>query len=154
MSADDYLDKLMARRELIRTAARGTVVAALGGLAWYALDDELTRKARAQTRPDGRPRLPPGQRVLRKLKPMGGTPGSPRVTDFRLRVYGEVERPFTLDYRELLSSSPVTVEADVHCVTGWSVLGAQWTGARIRDLAARAGAKTSARLLFPQSLLS
>ena len=151
MSTDDYLETLTARRQFIRTAARGTVVAALGGLAWYALDDELTRKARAQTRPDGRPRLPPGQRVLRKLKPMGGTPGSPKVSDFRLRVHGEVDRPFTLDYRELVGASPVTVEADVHCVTGWSVLGAKWTGVRIRDLAARAGLKKSARFLIVEA---
>jgi len=145
---NEYVEKMMQRREFIRTAAKGTAIAVLGGAAWYVLDDELTRKARAQTRPDGRPRLPPGQRVLRKLKPMGGTPGSPKISEFRLRIRGEVEKPFTLDYREMLKMKTVTTPADVHCVTGWSVLGAEWTGVRIKDLAAKAGVKKSARFLI------
>ncbi len=151
MSTHTDVEKMLARREFIRTAAKGTAVVALGGAAWYVLDDELTRKARAQTRPDGRPRLPPGQRVLSKLKPMGGTPGSPKVSEFRLRVHGEVDAPFTVDFRALLGMKPVTTRADVHCVTGWSVLDAQWTGVRIKDLAERAGLKRSARFLIVEA---
>src|ERR1043165_3507404 len=39
----------------------------------------------------------------------------------------------------------VTLALDVHCVTGWSVLGARVTGVRIRDVAERAGVKANAR---------
>src|SRR5690606_9934550 len=114
-----------------------------GGL--YALADDLTRAAQAQTRQDGRARLPPGQRVIEALKPMGGTPGDPRPSEFRLRVHGEVESPFTLTFSELLALPSVTQTCDVHCVTGWSVLDARFTGVRVRDLAERARPKATAR---------
>lgn len=131
------------RRRFIRLAASGTAVAALGGL--YLLSDEFTRVAQAQTRGDGRPRLPPGQRVLKALKPMGGEPGDPSLEHFRLAVHGEVETPYTLSFAELLAMPQTTVEADVHCVTGWSVLGASFKGVLMSDIAARAKPKPSAR---------
>lgn len=133
------------RRRFILTAAAGTAVAALGG--WYLLsDNSLTRAARAQTRPDGRPRLPPGQRVIERLRPMGGEEGDPAPRNFTLRVHGAVDSPYTLDFRELVSHPGVREQlADVHCVTAWSVLGARFTGVGLADLAARARPKPTAR---------
>ena len=101
-SVPDMRPQLMERREFIKKAAVGTAVVALGGVLYRIAGDDLTRRARAQTRTDGRKRLPPGQRVLEKLKPMGGEPGSPRTKDFRLTVHGEVEKPLELDYEALL----------------------------------------------------
>jgi DMSO/TMAO reductase YedYZ molybdopterin-dependent catalytic subunit len=134
----------LARRRFLVHAASGTVISALGG-GLYVLSDRLTREARAQTRDDGRPRLPPGQQVIEALKPMGGQAGSPNRKDFRLKVHGEVEQPLELDFRDLLELDVVTLHADVHCVTGWSVLGAKWTGVRIKELASLAGVKHTAR---------
>jgi DMSO/TMAO reductase YedYZ molybdopterin-dependent catalytic subunit len=131
------------RRRFIRLAASGTTLAALGGL--YVLSDELTREAQAETRPDGRPRLPSGQRVLKAWKPMGGEPGNPSLEHFRLQVHGEVEAPFSLGYAELLALPHVALSVDVHCVTGWSVLGAKVKGVLLSELAARAKVKPSAR---------
>jgi DMSO/TMAO reductase YedYZ molybdopterin-dependent catalytic subunit len=131
------------RRRFIRLAASGTTLAALGGL--YVLSDELTCEAQAETRPDGRPRLPPGQRVLKAWKPMGGEPGNPSLEHFRLQVHGEVEAPFSLGYAELLALPHVALSVDVHCVTGWSVLGAKVKGVLLSELAARAKVKPSAR---------
>jgi DMSO/TMAO reductase YedYZ molybdopterin-dependent catalytic subunit len=131
------------RRRFIRLAASGTAVAVLGG--FYLISDDLTRVAQAQTRGDGRPRLPPGQRVLKALKPMGGEPGDPSLEQFRLRVHGEVETPYTLTYAELLAMPQTTQSVDVHCVTGWSVMDAKFKGVRMSDLAARAKLKPSAR---------
>ena len=134
------VDRLLQRRAFIRTATTGTVVAGLcGGL--YVLDDLLTNEAKAENRSDGRPRVPPGQRVLRALKPMGGTPGSPNPSDFSLTIHGDVERPMTLDFAGLLRSDNVELVVDVHCVTGWTVLGARFKGVRVRDLAERVGLK-------------
>ena len=116
---------------------------ALGG-AEYVLSDELTRVARAQTRADGRPRVPPGQRVLERLKPMGGEEGDPSPGGFRLRVHGLVGNPFTLSFADLLELPQVTLPCDVHCVTGWSVLGASWTGVRLREIADRAQVRLDA----------
>jgi DMSO/TMAO reductase YedYZ molybdopterin-dependent catalytic subunit len=123
--------------------AFGTSLAVLGGA--YVVSEALTNEAHAATRPDGRPRIPPGQRVLEKLKPMGGDPGDPRASAFRLTVGGSVERPFSLGFAELLAMSPVTLALDVHCVTGWSVLGARFKGVRLRDLAERAGVTAAAK---------
>lgn len=136
--------RLDDRRRFLRLAGIGSAVAALGAW-WVFADDDKTAAARSQTLADGRPRLPPGQRVLERLKPMGGAPGSPNKSDFRLRIHGAVEQPFTIDFAELLAMDQQELELDVHCVTGWSVLGASWTGVRIADLAARAKPHAEAR---------
>jgi DMSO/TMAO reductase YedYZ molybdopterin-dependent catalytic subunit len=142
--AKDALSTNLARREFIRRAAAGTVIVAFGG-ALYAISDDLTREAQAQERADGRPRVPPGQRVISALKPMGGDQGDPSPGKFRLKVHGEVEAPFELDFAGLLAMPQVELGADVHCVTGWSVLGARFGGVRLKDLAERARLKPSAR---------
>jgi DMSO/TMAO reductase YedYZ molybdopterin-dependent catalytic subunit len=134
----------IARREFLMRAASGTVITALGG-GLYFLSDALTREAQAMTRDDGRPRVPPGQRVIEALKPMGGDPGDPSRGSFTLRVHGEVESPLELDFASLMALGPVTVRSDVHCVTGWSCLNAKWTGVTLKALAEQAGVKDTAR---------
>lgn len=139
-----HLERLIARRQFIREAASGTLIAALGG-GLYALSDQLTREAQATERKDGRARLPPGQRVLSALRPMGGAEGDPRKSQFRLRVHGEVEQPFELDFQQLLALPQITQTCDVHCVTSWSVLDAKFSGVQVRALAERAKVKPTAR---------
>ena len=139
--------RAIARRQFLMRAASGTVLAALGG-GLYLVSDRLTGLAKAQTRADGRPRLPPGQRVIESLKPMGGTPGDPNTSNYRLRVHGEVDAPFKLDFAELVALGGVTQHADVHCVTGWTVLDAKWTGVQIKTLAERAKVRSSARYVI------
>jgi DMSO/TMAO reductase YedYZ molybdopterin-dependent catalytic subunit len=142
--ARETLDRLLARRRFLERAVAGTVIVAFGGGAWL-LRDDLTREAKAQTRPDGRPRLPPGQRVISALKPMGGDEGEASPSKFRLKIHGDVEAPFELGFAELLKLPRVELALDVHCVTGWSVLGAKFEGVRISELAQRAKVKSSAR---------
>ncbi len=140
---DDPMRSL-ARREFLMKAASGTVVAGLcGGL--FAISDVLTRTAQADTRADGRPRVPPGQRVIEALKPMGGEPGDPAPSSFRLKIHGEVDSPFELDFAELVAFGAVERTVDVHCVTGWTVLDAVWKGVRVKDLAKKAGVRDTAR---------
>jgi DMSO/TMAO reductase YedYZ molybdopterin-dependent catalytic subunit len=142
---DDELEapmRSLARRRFIRLATSGTALAVLGG--YYLISDDLTRVAQAQTRKDGRPRLPPGQRVLKAWKPMGGEPGDPSLEHFRLAVHGEVEAPYTLSYADLLAMPQTALAVDVHCVTGWSVMDAKVKGVLLSDLAARAKLKPSA----------
>ncbi|HTE52492.1 MAG TPA: molybdopterin-dependent oxidoreductase [Kofleriaceae bacterium] len=139
------VDRSQSRRDFIKKAAAGTLVVALGGGLYRLIGDDMTREARAQKRKDGRPRLPPGQRVIEELRPMGGEEGSARTEDFQLRVHGEVDRPFTADWKQLLAM-PVTQQvADVHCVTAWTVLGSTWTGVQLKYLAERAGLRKTAR---------
>ncbi|MFZ5897411.1 MAG: molybdopterin-dependent oxidoreductase [Myxococcota bacterium] len=141
------LERLRTRRAFIRSAAHGTALVALGGIT-YVFRDDLTRAAHAETLPDGRKRLPPGQRVIRALKPMGGEPGDPDPSRLRLRVHGAVEAPFSLSFAEFLKLPQVERALDVHCVTGWSVLGAHFQGVLLQTLAERARPTAKARYVI------
>src|SRR5688572_26612661 len=133
------------RRQFIKSAAIGTVFMAAGGTLVRIAADDLTRAARAETRRDGRPRLPPGQKALEALRPMGGQEGDGSVRSFRLKVYGACKTPFEVDYAGLLQLPQVSKVADVHCVTGWSMLGGLWKGVQVSTLAEKAGMKGEAR---------
>ena len=135
----------MSRRAFVRSATVGTVVIALGGAGYCLASEEEEKKARATIRPDGRPKLPPSQYLLNRIRPMGGVEGDPSPSGWRLQVSGEVEQPFTLDMAELLKMTQVDQTCDVHCVTKWTVLDAKWTGVKLAELAARAKVKPSAR---------
>lgn len=135
----------MSRRIFLGGLAVGTVVTVLGGGHYVLASEEEERKARETRRPDGRPRLPPGQYLLRSLRAMGGTEGDPSPGAFKLKVHGEVDAPFTIDFAELLRMPQIDQTCDVHCVTKWSMLDAKWTGVRVADLAARAKVKPTAR---------
>jgi DMSO/TMAO reductase YedYZ molybdopterin-dependent catalytic subunit len=76
---------------------------------------------------------------------MGGQPGDPRASEFRLKISGLVQKPITFDFKALQELKSVTLPLDVHCVTGWTVLGARLTGVRLRDLAAHVGVSDQAR---------
>lgn len=136
------------RRQFIKSAAAGTTLMALGGALLKLAADDMTREARAEKRPDGRPRLPPGQRALKALKPMGGDEGDGKVETFRFKVHGAVKKPFEVDYKALLELPQVQKEADVHCVTGWSLLGGLWKGVQIATLANLAEVKPDAKYVI------
>jgi len=137
--------RLSNRRRFIRNAATGAAVVGIGGFFYVMGRDDQTRSAATERLPDGRPRLPPGQRVLQKLKPMGGYEGDPSPSRFRLEIHGEVRRPTVLSYADLLAMPQVEQQCDVHCVTGWSVLGSTWKGVSLARLAERAGVRDRAR---------
>jgi DMSO/TMAO reductase YedYZ molybdopterin-dependent catalytic subunit len=133
------------RRQFIKNAAAGTLLVAFGGALYRIAADDMTRKARAETRADGKKRLPPGQKVIEKFRDMGGDPGDGDAKSFSLKVHGAVKNVLELDYAALLKMPITEAEADVHCVTGWTVLGSLFKGVRIADLADKAGVKGSAR---------
>lgn len=139
------LQKAVDRRSFLKSAAAGTALVALGGALYRIASDDMTRKARAESRPDGKRRLPPGQRVIENLRAMGGAEGDGQARTFRLRVHGAVKTPFELDYAALLALPQVERQVDVHCVTGWSVLGASWKGVPIATLAEKAGVTAAAK---------
>jgi DMSO/TMAO reductase YedYZ molybdopterin-dependent catalytic subunit len=134
----------MHRRRFLQ---QGATLLVFGGV--YTLADEgLIAQAKAETRADGRARLPPNQQVITKLRPMGGEPGDTSKSNYRLRVHGEVTTELDLGFRDLLKMTQVTRAEDVHCVTGWTVFGAQWTGVQISSLAKLAGVKDTARFVI------
>jgi len=146
MDEREPFEPSMSRRKFLRAAfGAGTAVIALGGGTYVLASEEEERRARATLRPDGRPRLPPSQYLLKRIRPMGGTEGDPSPSGWRLQVHGEVEQPFTIDFAELLKMPQVDQVCDVHCVTKWTCLDSKWTGVKLADLAARAKPKPSAR---------
>jgi DMSO/TMAO reductase YedYZ molybdopterin-dependent catalytic subunit len=136
------------RRQFVKSAAAGAAFMALGGVLVRLAGADLSKQARAEKRPDGRTRLPPGQRTLEALRPMGGDEGDGDVRTFKLKVHGLVKSPFEIDYAGLLKLPQVMKEADVHCVTGWSLLGGVWKGVQIATLAEKAEVKSEARFVI------
>lgn len=142
------LQRAWDRRQFVKSAAVGTALMALGGALVRIAGDDLSKQARAEPRPDGRPRLPPGQRMLEALRPMGGDEGDSDPRRFKLRVHGLVKAPFEVDYAGLLKLPQVEKEADVHCVTGWSLVRGLWKGVQIATLADKAEVRPEARFVI------
>jgi DMSO/TMAO reductase YedYZ molybdopterin-dependent catalytic subunit len=147
------VQRAMDRRRFLQQAGAGAVVVFGGSL--YGCGAKNSEEAANdpsvhQTRADGRPRLPPGQNPLRRLRDMPAAPaeGDPKPANLRLQVHGAVRKPVELDYEGLLQLPRTEQAADVHCVTGWSLLGAEWTGVKLTELAELVGVKDSARFII------
>ena len=91
-------------------------------------------------------RIPPGQRLVKTWPVLhfGPVPDFDEST-WNLEVNGLVDNPYSLTYAELKELGPVDVEADMHCVTGWSTLDNTWTGVPFRVLAEKAGVQDDAK---------
>ncbi|AKT42939.1 molybdopterin-dependent oxidoreductase [Chondromyces crocatus] len=144
--APSEVARIEERRRFLKAAAAGSVMVAFGGATFVvaAADDPRGKT----TRPDGRPRLPPGQRIIDALKPMGGDPGDPSPAGFKLHVHGEVENPFVVDFAQLLAMPQTDLTCDVHCVTTWSMLDSTWRGVQVAHLAKLARVKSTARYVI------
>lgn len=80
-------------------------------------------------------RVPPGQRLVKGWPVLHYGPiPSFRPETWDLRVFGLVEDEFRLTYDELRALKDVDVDADMHCVTGWTTLDNEWTGVSVRRL--------------------
>lgn len=146
LSSDDSNHK--SRREILKIAAAGSALILLGQYKYCIASDEEIANVRDQIRPDGKLRLPPGQKLIKQLKPMGGERGSPNIKHFNLKIHGEVNKPMELNYHELIHLPKVQQICDVHCVTGWSVFDSQWIGVRLSTLLKKVNPKRSARYVI------
>jgi len=91
-------------------------------------------------------RVPPGQRLVKTWPVLHYGP-IPKFdgANWDLEISGLVDNPFRLTYDELKALGPKDVQADMHCVTGWSTLDNTWTGVPFRVLAERAGVQPEAK---------
>lgn len=128
-----HRDRTRSRRAFLALAGGTLVNIGLPG-SFMRVADAEQQVLEASTRPDGRPRLPPGQTAVKKILNMGGTPGTATIADWTLRVHGEVEKPIVLSYQELLELEQVQIVCDIHCVTGWTLLDSQWGGVRLSTI--------------------
>ncbi len=96
-------------------------------------------------------RIPPGQRLVKTWPVLhyGSIPAFDGTT-WDLTVSGEVATPFTLSYEQLRSLPTVTVEADMHCVTGWTTLDNTWEGVAFRTLREMADPAPEVRWVIAQ----
>jgi DMSO/TMAO reductase YedYZ molybdopterin-dependent catalytic subunit len=126
-------DDEISRRNFL-AAAGGTLISiGLPGTFMKLFDFEQQAVA-AQTRPDGKPRIPPGQDAVKEILDMGGRPGTATVDNIKLHIKGEVEKPLVLTYKQLLALDQVQLICDIHCVTGWTLLDSRWSGVRLSTL--------------------
>jgi DMSO/TMAO reductase YedYZ molybdopterin-dependent catalytic subunit len=89
----------------------------------------------------GMPKVPPGQALTRierwPVLDLGTTPEVQREK-WKLEVDGAVEAPLALTFAELMALPQVEVDADFHCVTGWSVMDMKLAGVRFETVLALA----------------
>jgi DMSO/TMAO reductase YedYZ molybdopterin-dependent catalytic subunit len=94
-------------------------------------------------------RLPPGQYLTERF-PVLHVGDVPMYApgDWDLKIFGLVDKPFTINLDELKSMPAVTLLTDIHCVTKWSKFDTTWKGVRVRDLFERAGMQTDAAYIM------
>lgn len=75
-------------------------------------------------------RLPPGQYFTERF-PVLQVEEVPRyksLSDWDLRIFGEVSREIVLSYQDLMELEQTELIADIHCVTKWSKFDTRWRG--------------------------
>jgi DMSO/TMAO reductase YedYZ molybdopterin-dependent catalytic subunit len=93
-------------------------------------------------------RLPPGQYLTEKWPVLhAGTVPSIDLATWTLEISGEVERPLTLSWEQLLELPSREVTVDIHCVTRWSRFDTTFKGVHWSELAKLVAPKPSARFV-------
>lgn len=162
-------DGRAGRRQVVTAAAGLGALAATGGALGQAFSRVPTATDVTLPRPvTPLPALAPGvESVARGVSPWQ-TPNAdfyridtalviPRVStdDWTLTIDGDVERPFTLTFAQVLALPMIERDITLACVSnevgGPYVGSARWLGVRTRDLLARAGVKPSADQVLSRS---
>lgn len=96
--------------------------------------------------PEVAQRIPPGQRLVKTWPVLhfGPIPAFDGA-NWDLEMSGLVENPFTLSFQELRVLQDTPVDADMHCVTGWTTLDNTWEGVSFRSLLEKARPMPEAR---------
>lgn len=121
----------------LEEGSRVLFLAMIAGGLWRGFQAVRTEKV---------PQVPPGQRLTESFPVLhiGLVPiFSPARWEFT--VEGEVEVQLSLTWPEFQALPRTAQRSDFHCVTGWSRLGDEWGGVRVRDLLALARPQPEAR---------
>ncbi len=94
-------------------------------------------------------RLPPGQALTQKFPVLhyGPVPTIDPST-WQLSVFGEVEQEMSWSWEAFQAIPTVSVETDIHCVTGWSKFNTVWEGPRFRDFIKLFGVRPTAKYVI------
>ena len=99
-------------------------------------------------------RLPPHQRVTREGEwPVLHYGAVPRLetASWNFRAWGLVDGDLELNWDELNAVSQVSLQNDIHCVTGWSKFDNDWGGVPVLDVLARVQLKPEATAVMVHS---
>jgi DMSO/TMAO reductase YedYZ molybdopterin-dependent catalytic subunit len=102
--------------------------------------------------PDGRPRLPPGQRLTDGF-PILHYGGMPQIdlAKWEFLIVGLVEEEQRLTWDDFMALPQVDTHHDIHCVTTWSKYDTDWRGVRFSDLLDLVQVKPEARNVMVHS---
>jgi DMSO/TMAO reductase YedYZ molybdopterin-dependent catalytic subunit len=90
-------------------------------------------------------RLPPGQYLTEKWPVLhAGTVPHTDLATWDFRVWGEVDEPLTLSWKQFSELPSVEVTQDIHCVTRWSRFDVTFRGVPWAALAERVRPRPSA----------
>jgi DMSO/TMAO reductase YedYZ molybdopterin-dependent catalytic subunit len=94
-------------------------------------------------------RVPPGQIVTDRWPVLhaGSVPGELGPPTWTLELHGDIDRPATLSFADLLRLPQRDETCDIHCVTSWSKLGMRWRGVPFRAVAEAAGPRPTVRFV-------
>lgn len=95
-----------------------------------------------------KPRLPQGQIESNQwvaMPPIHSTYPETQLKDWRLKLYGLVEKPMVINYQKLSDLGLEEFTIDFHCVTRWSKLGQSFTGVKFAKILSLAKLKSSAK---------
>ena len=97
-------------------------------------------------------RVPPGQYLTQKWPVLHYGPVPPfNPKTWDLRVFGNVENEFKLNWEELQKLDQTTVTADMHCVTTWSRLDQHWEGIPFSKIVELAKPKPDSKFVIAHS---
>jgi len=81
-------------------------------------------------------KMPPGQKPSQRLYPISifGKPKEINLENYSVKITGLVKNEVSFSIKEIFDSSPSLVQFDIHCVDGWSYLGATFKGIYPKEL--------------------
>ena len=90
-------------------------------------------------------RIPPGQYKTDKFPVLHyGSVPHVELAKWDLKIWGEVDSPFTLTWDQFKALPRKTVHTDIHCVTRWTKLDTDWEGVAIQTILEMAGVRPNA----------
>ena len=97
-------------------------------------------------------RIPPGQTQVTNFPVLDlGIRPNVNTANWMLNVYGLVENPLELNWKDFRQLPQVESVSDFHCVTRWSQLDMNWQGVLARDLIAMAAPIDKAKFVTMHS---
>jgi len=124
---------------LARRGFLGTVAAASGVLTLTTVGETLPPLRPLALLAPRDPTVGPQGYPVNRGAANAGVVDLARSPDYRLTVGGRVATPLSFDHAQLLALPAHDAHLPIACVEGWSY-SAAWSGIRVRDLLARAGA--------------